>query len=69
MATHIIDYWLDYNFPLFYFRSESQKGQKIVARKTETPSDTREELTALKALDGLLRKYDRRSTPTNDQGM
>merc|ERR1712223_932302 len=49
--------------------SESQKGQKIVARKTETPSDTREELTALKALDGLLRKYDRRSTPTNDQGV
>ena len=31
-------------------------------------SDTREELTALKALDKLLRKYDRRSTPTNDLG-
>ena len=32
-------------------------------------SDTREELTALKALDKLLRTYDRRSTPTNDLGM
>ena len=31
-------------------------------------SDTREELTALKALDKLLRTYDRRSTPTNDLG-
>jgi len=32
-------------------------------------SDTREELTALKALDKLLRTYDRRSTPTNDLGV
>jgi len=32
-------------------------------------SDTREELTALKALDKLLRTYDRRSTPTNDLGL
>ena len=28
----------------------------------------KDELTALKALDIMLRKYDRRSTPTNDQG-
>ena len=27
-----------------------------------------DELTALKALDIMLRKYDRRSTPTNEQG-
>ena len=27
-----------------------------------------DDLTALKALDIMLRKYDRRSTPTNDQG-
>ena len=27
-----------------------------------------DDLTALKALDTMLRKYDRRSTPTNDQG-
>ncbi|XP_040574378.1 glycine receptor subunit alpha-3 [Lepeophtheirus salmonis] len=32
---------------------------------SEPPKD-REEFTALKALDKLLRKYDRRSTPTND---
>ena len=31
-------------------------------------AEKREELTALKALDVLLRKYDRRSTPTNDLG-
>ena len=31
-------------------------------------NEKREELTALKALDVLLRKYDRRSTPTNDLG-
>ena len=37
--------------------------------KPSSPSpDKREDLTALKALDVLLRRYDRRSTPTNDLG-
>lgn len=37
--------------------------------KPSSPApDKREDLTALKALDVLLRKYDRRSTPTNDLG-
>ena len=36
--------------------------------KPTIPADKREDLTALKALDKLLRRYDRRSTPTNDLG-
>jgi hypothetical protein len=38
------------------------------ATKSSPKPDKREDLTALKALDILLRRYDRRSTPTNDLG-
>ena len=47
-------------FILFFCRPSSSTGMP--------QSDTREELTALKALDKLLKTYDRRSTPTNDLG-
>ena len=36
--------------------------------KPTIPADKREDLTALKALDKLLRRYDRRSTPTTGLG-
>ena len=42
--------------------------RSVEATKSAPTNDKREDLTALKALDVLLRKYDRRSTPTNDLG-
>lgn len=51
-------------FILFYSIQEAQNP----TTKPTPPENTREELTALKALDKLLRTYDRRSTPTNDLG-
>ena len=50
---------------------ETTKAKASMSQKAKPPSptpDKREDLTALKALDVLLRKYDRRSTPTNDLG-
>ena len=59
-------------------RDATDDGSNHASTKAETESvkapapsptpDKREDLTALKALDVLLRKYDRRSTPTNDLG-
>ena len=46
---------------------KSQATSEEVTKPAPTP-DKREDLTALKALDVLLRRYDRRSTPTNDLG-
>ena len=46
-------------------KSRASSGEET--KPSPTP-DKREDLTALKALDVLLRKYDRRSTPTNDLG-
>ena len=46
-------------------KSQTSSGE---AKKSSPTPDKREDLTALKALDVLLRRYDRRSTPTNDLG-
>ena len=48
-------------------QTRSAKGTPA-SSTTETKENKREDLTALKALDVLLRNYDRRSTPTNDLG-
>ena len=48
--------------------STKAKTESVEAPKPSPTPDKREDLTALKALDVLLRKYDRRSTPTNDLG-
>ncbi len=53
---------------LFFLKVNSFNPVLIFSSNISQHSDTREELTALKALDKLLRKYDRRSTPTNDLG-
>ena len=50
---------------------ETTKAKASLTQETKPSSpspDKREDLTALKALDVLLRRYDRRSTPTNDLG-
>ena len=47
---------------------KSQASLSKEAKPSSPTPDKREDLTALKALDVLLRKYDRRSTPTNDLG-
>ena len=58
-------------------KDDQKVNSKEAGAKSETVTETnkptisadkREDLTALKALDKLLRRYDRRSTPTNDLG-
>ena len=50
-------------------KTTEAKPRSSQETKPSSPApDKREDLTALKALDVLLRKYDRRSTPTNDLG-
>ena len=49
-------------------RDTTRIPKKSEASESSPPNDKREDLTALKALDVLLRRYDRRSTPTNDLG-
>ena len=48
--------------------TEAKQRSSQETKPSSPAPDKREDLTALKALDVLLRKYDRRSTPTNDLG-
>ena len=49
-------------------RSPRDAAHAKAAASTTKHRRASEEMTALTALDKLLKKYDRRSTPTNDLG-